>query len=363
MAPLPSFLFDNYKRYKEDTNRVVTWLVETSRERGHPLKDQFQTPRVSSGRLKGKHRKQAREEAKAGKETIAPTRSTITVNQFIDLAEWIANLKPRVKLPSAIVNHLRSALALRKRCTEWFQKNRSEEELVLDNMNHSYFIGVLERVLQILEPNSTSETVVSGQKNKYVKKFVSEHTSQAEINELTNIYNILSVDDSKALDDGEATIITTVKPLTQNVHSRKATPPPPPRNNIYEIERTIEEFVLAFYCFFHDVEELRGYIRSLWLQYKNGTLDLMTASVTTNTAVNLVGCIEDDLHETFSTLESTRDVLNKVFTRMNGENSPTFEGMGTVNHSTNKRRELVVRSNSIHPNALLQYDRGTQLKE
>jgi len=56
MTTLPSFLFDNYQRYKEDTNRVATWLAETAQKHGHPLKDQIPTPRPP-GRLKGKYRK------------------------------------------------------------------------------------------------------------------------------------------------------------------------------------------------------------------------------------------------------------------------------------------------------------------
>src|SRR5271167_2118079 len=143
MTTLPSFLFDNYKRYKEDTNRVATWLAETAQKHGHPLKDQIPTPRPP-GRLKGKYRKLAREAANATKETVAATRCTITAREFTDLADWIANLKPPVKVPRLILSCIRSAVTLRKRCSEWFQKNRAEEELMPDDLSHSHFICVLE---------------------------------------------------------------------------------------------------------------------------------------------------------------------------------------------------------------------------
>ena len=294
MTTLPSFLFDSHKRYKEDTNRVATWLVETAQKYGHPLKGQPPSSRPS-GRLKGKDRKKAREAEKAGGAgtTIPVIRYTITVKEFTDLADWIANLQPSVKVPRLILSLIRSAIALRKRCADWFQKNGDKEEVILDNLNHSHFIGVLERVLQILEPKSVSESTDSAQEGMHTQNMDGGAKSETELDRLTNIYDVLSIDEN---DDSTATPATAT--AAQNVASCQTTPPPS-RKKIYEMETTDEELIFAFFCFFDDLHELRKFLLTLWLQYKDRSLDLMTVSVTTNTAINLVSRVEQDFLATF----------------------------------------------------------------
>src|SRR5208337_904640 len=94
---------------------------------------------------------------------------TVTVNEFTGLAQWIASRKPPVKVPSFTINIIRSAIAMRKRCADWFQKQATTEESMPDDMKHSHFIVVLERVLEILKPNSTSESTDSNHEGKHGK--------------------------------------------------------------------------------------------------------------------------------------------------------------------------------------------------
>lgn len=294
---------------------------------GHPLKDQIPTPRPPR-RLKGKNRKRAREAEKATDETIAATRYVLPTSQFIDLADWIANLKPSLPVPGFVLSCTRSAVQLRKCCAEWFQKSNAEE-LEPDNSGHSHFIGVLERVLQILEPNSATESIASGQESKHGHKIDAGAKSRAEIEELINFYDVLSVDED-AFDHSAAT--RTDAPPAQNIGSYQATPSPP-RTNIYEIERPAEEFIFALFCFFNDLNELRKFLLSLWLRYKDGSLDLMTASVTTNTAINLVSRIEEDLLATFPTSHSAPDIFQKFFDGMGEKRSRTSESVDTTIHA------------------------------
>ena len=88
MTTLPPFLFDTHKRYKEDTNRVPTWLAETAQKCGYYCLNAGAHESRPSGRLKGKARKEAREKQKAeAAETIpSAVRYTIPVNEFTGLA-------------------------------------------------------------------------------------------------------------------------------------------------------------------------------------------------------------------------------------------------------------------------------------
>ena len=110
MATLPDFLFDTHKRYKADTNRVAAWLVETAQKCGLTLDSQPSSSRPS-GRLKGKARKEARV---AGTPTATTyLRHIVTVKGFTDMAQVIAQQKPKIPVPDSILGLLRSAISLR----------------------------------------------------------------------------------------------------------------------------------------------------------------------------------------------------------------------------------------------------------
>ena len=213
--------------------------METAQKYGHPLKGQPPSSQPS-GRLKGNERKKAREAEKArGVETTVPAlRYTITVKEFTDLADWIDNLKPPVKVPRLIINLIRSTITLRKRCGNWFQRKDAEEEAMVDNLNHSHFIGVLERVLQILEPKSVSGSTDSAE-GMHTQNMDGGAKSETELDRLTNIYDVLSIDEH---DDDDSTTTPVTATAAQKVASRQA-PPHPPRKTIYEIETTDEELI------------------------------------------------------------------------------------------------------------------------
>ena len=229
MTRLPAFLFDNYKRYKEDTNRIATWLVETAQKHGRHTQGQPS----SSSRLKGKARTQAREAAKASGGTGTTTRITITAREFIDNAEWIANLKPPVKVPQFILSLICSAISLRTHCATWFQKTEANEDLENDNASHSHFIRVLERVLQILEPNYASQSTSFAQERMHSRKV--DTGVESEMDRLTNIYDVLSIDENAFDDSAETPVTTTAAPKDTS----SQTTPPSPRKT-YEMEPTEE---------------------------------------------------------------------------------------------------------------------------
>lgn len=44
----------------------------------------------------------------------------------------------------------------------------------------------------------------------------------------------------------------------------------------------------ASYCFFEDMHRIEDYIKSLWEEYKEGRIDLITASFITNAGVDII---------------------------------------------------------------------------
>lgn len=70
------------------------------------------------------------------------------------------------------------------------------------------------------------------------------------------------------------------------------------------MESTDEDLYFATYCFFDDLDRLRDFLQDLWSSYKARKLSLITASVTTNTAIELVHRAEQDFVAMFPKLDT-----------------------------------------------------------
>ncbi|KAL8655273.1 MAG: hypothetical protein Q9226_003114 [Calogaya cf. arnoldii] len=104
---LAQTLHSSYRRYKEDTDVIATWLAVTAKRCGysedlltnsHDATSSFSTSQPA-GRLKGKARKLAKAEAQNPESSDSGTRPryAIKVKEFVTLAHFIAGKrKPRV---------------------------------------------------------------------------------------------------------------------------------------------------------------------------------------------------------------------------------------------------------------------------
>ncbi|KAG9961424.1 hypothetical protein KCU61_g5475, partial [Aureobasidium melanogenum] len=163
---LPDSLRGSYAIYKEDTDSVATWLASTAKECGYPLDFLTETgddlSSQKGSRLKCKARKLAKAATSAESGSSESTAYsglmtyTIAIKDFIPLAEYIvAFQKPPVKVPSAFIKSLDRAIALRQKHNSWFKDiGRSSK-----GDGHTFFLGVLEQVREILRSRMPSDTV------------------------------------------------------------------------------------------------------------------------------------------------------------------------------------------------------------
>ena len=137
---LLQILDGSYRRYREDTTVFTAWLSKAAIACG------YQTPKAlsqyrtapekqetqgSATKLKGRARKEAREAAKASKETasnssnIEPRPSVtnygITTHELLKQADTIAaSKKAGIEIPESIVRVFQRAINARRRCAAWF---------------------------------------------------------------------------------------------------------------------------------------------------------------------------------------------------------------------------------------------------
>ena len=315
---LPDFLQSSYLTYKQDTDILAKWLALKAKQCGYPadllstsdpLTSSTQTKRPSQ-KPKGAARKQARH---AGKENAPPPKSpnspagapkyTIKVKDFAALAECIARFnKPAVKVPLTVVEVLNRAINLRQQRHTW---SRAQSESAAStgveesNQSHAYFLGMLERTREILKPRMPPETI-----DDFLSKPSSgssdQATSDTQANgQISNMFDNLEIQEPSQ----EFLDAPNVEPATIDKAAQEAN---------YEVEtpQSIEEQYMASHCLFQDIRNIRSFLRQLWEAYKDGEIALVAASITTNTAIDFVRSMEQDLVQRFPERSDYQSIMH-----------------------------------------------------
>ena len=151
-----------------------------------------------------------------------------------------------------------------------------------------FFVDVLEDVLLILQ------TVPLQEKERRVKQHISDGTKKAT--KLGNRFSKLKVEtgisaeNESTIEENQAVVVfTSMEPTWEMA-----------QQILYEPEDRNLEFNFARYCLFSDLRCLRTYLNKIWEKYKSEDIDLITASVVTNTAFDLVKRAEHEFYQTFT---------------------------------------------------------------
>ncbi|KUJ08859.1 uncharacterized protein LY89DRAFT_741693 [Mollisia scopiformis] len=280
---LSEFLEGTYKKYKNDTSTFLKWLYETGTKCGYvpdaptTAKKQVEITPQKSARLKGK----ARKEAKAAKlvATSMPDTSAgvlsheVPRRDLMPLAQAVLySQDSSIKVPVKILQVGLRAVSTRKKLTESFSKNTeaSDVETLESNYSHSYFNDLMERVILTLQPRFAT---MAG----------------------TNIKEKDPTQNNETIADLSAE----------------------PDYKFYEAEEDAREAkAFAFHCLFTDLNKLRSYVERVWRDYREDKLDLITASVVTNTAVQLAIRTQDEFVASFPGTGSYKDTWVTLYTEM-----------------------------------------------
>ncbi|CZR63378.1 uncharacterized protein PAC_13275 [Phialocephala subalpina] len=246
MIDIPDFVLDSYKRYKLQTQKVVTWLGQTG----------------TCSRSNPQPQPETQPSTKNSKKTPAETTETIPVQDFVPLAQSIVDTDPAITIPRNILHSLRSVIGKRKKCAEFYAQIEGDTTHQRENEKHAYFVGVLEKVFDILIAKAASQSSKSA-------------TSEATVAAFANSFSSLTIEDTFS-DNDEANVPSDP---AQARHAPKAQ---------YEIEYSRREWLFEVYCLYTDFNQVREYIQDMWLDYKAHKIDLMNVSIVTDTAFDLL---------------------------------------------------------------------------
>jgi len=220
--------------------------------------------------------------------TVAPQKYVIKAHEIVPLAQSIVESKEKtILIPLGIIKTFKNCIVQRSRTAKWYELDPEiTEEDKSKNVSHAYFIEVLKEALQVLVPISKLQQLEKEKFKLSRSEKVQVSTPGADdvpVNKYAHL-EIQDIDEEayEALED-----VSTVE-----------TPAPVQRKK-YEMEAldADNEWILAMSCFFDDIDVLRDDLRGYWEEYAEGDLDLTTAAVTTNTAIEMVKKAEEEFRK------------------------------------------------------------------
>ncbi|KAI1332921.1 hypothetical protein F5Y16DRAFT_130458 [Xylariaceae sp. FL0255] len=307
---LPDSLSSSYRRYKDDTSAFITWLNRAAiacgySPKGQKLSDTTQCASVnknkastppSAPRLKGKARKLAKEAQGPDRDglsidDVATVKYEITTQELAAQVNAVSQSKSNIRMPRIIKVFLERAIEARERCSDWYEKTEHEQK-VYDEGGHRFFIKILRDALSKLGPDDDDKSTQEPRKTSTLP--ASRQTSKSKSNfSLENRFSYLKVeqvDDESHLSPTEVALITRAKRDSRSDDLI----------DIYELaaEKAFED-AFAVFCFFEDVHRIRKTLKRTWRDCNSAVVNLTTATVVTQTAINMIHKAEQDLYQAF----------------------------------------------------------------
>ncbi|UKZ64759.1 uncharacterized protein TrAtP1_005970 [Trichoderma atroviride] len=307
--PIPS-LKGIYQQYKADTDLVAEWLAVTAKTHGYAATATPSTtnpPAAVGGRLKGKARKMAKNQA--SNQPKKPTTTTseasagvdgsgtaskkptylIKIKEFEPLAQFVSKVND-VKIPKYFSIALERVIQVRKSFSDRLTSSGVELNAA-SNDRHSFFVGVLEKVRHHLKPLMGAVS------------FSVDAKADAR---------------SRGLDDNFFSPLEVYYTSAEFENSPDAAIPAPSTDVKYVAEQgdSALDILFAYIALLDDYRRLRSEIKTLWADYASGKLDLAAVSVATNMAFELARNIEEEVDPLFSKLDGGAYVANLYFARI-----------------------------------------------
>ncbi|KAI3573588.1 hypothetical protein IWW34DRAFT_707176 [Fusarium oxysporum f. sp. albedinis] len=292
--PSTSFL-SIYQQYKRDTDIVASWLATTAKKQGYTTSlaapptagaAANKSAAPSFGRLKGKARKEAKQQQK---QHVAP--SGIDEKDAPDPPPKPKYLTTTTAIEAnngaGIPLFFRTALERAIRVRKMFSMHISETNKHLSvraNTAHAYFVSVLEKVRYVLfkvEGGSGVAFNIAPEKGA------------------TNAIHDNSVVEAKIRDFSLFQVLQVYEPSETFLDSPDVVLPAP--SSPIDLEYTVEndesetECIFAFTTLLKDFIKLRQEVSNLWNEYRSGTIALPAAAVGANLAIELARSMEEEM--------------------------------------------------------------------
>ncbi|KAF8853455.1 hypothetical protein BDZ45DRAFT_761769 [Acephala macrosclerotiorum] len=292
MPPLPpGSSMATYRRYKEETDFVLSWLSQQTSCRGYKIPEKYAPPKAPatapapSRRLKGKERKQANlaksESIKNAALAVASTNSAMKLPPSIlpDQASFLAHFEPPIVVSSQLQRCLKGAIETRERFSNWFTVHDKTVEEKESTKRHKFFTKCLKDVQDVLRPFFQKPAPPKANSIPSRVRTTLENSFQSL--EIANQEN----DDYSEMEEFEE---TGPRPMNAVKNSESK-----PR---YGIDQPLEDDIpFSVWCYFEDLSRLLEFLKTTWEEQLRGELDFVTAAIVTEVAFDLARKAEEAL--------------------------------------------------------------------
>ncbi|KAI1809400.1 hypothetical protein GGS20DRAFT_572080 [Poronia punctata] len=260
-----SALSSTYRLYKEDTNSIAAWLASTAKSLGFSGELSCEAPSATptgGGRLKGKARLEAKKAAAATTTTTttkkkpekpAGPKYIIRIKDFVPLAEYVAGKLKKVS--KTVGSTLDRVIAARSAAGSHYGDA---------DTGHEYFIKVLHKVREVLKP------LLPGDADKKASE-----------------------------DSGQVPGLAEYGPAQESLDAPPIERPGPAQGDgaVYEaeVDPSLQHALFALTVVINDMNRIRSQIDWVWSNYKIGVFDVSAAAIATNTAIDLVRDMTEDI--------------------------------------------------------------------
>jgi hypothetical protein len=263
---LPDFLKPSYKRYKDDTDHFAFWLVNIAKKCGLQPDSGTTEDAIASFQSKGRSK---------GKSKYVATGS-----ELLKLGQAIA--KSAIHVPASILAIGRRAIKLRKEVTSHLWEKGNVES----NKKHAHFILVLEEICEALEWKQNGTETSSGNNPAKGSTSSTAHDKDADAQAWLNRFSALTVEELQdvpdSIADTDEIIKVEVREEKDDMTKGKA-------------DAYLSHGFFMIFCLFHDLQNWRRFISQTWTEYCDLKIDLMTASIVTDNAVQLAQALIQDV--------------------------------------------------------------------
>ena len=301
---MPSEIFVNtYQLYKKHTDKLAKWLLETAELCGWEF-DLYQD--MPGGNADGRPKRSKRKKSQLKLPAAAAEGLTfrIRLSHFIELATIIVENK-HIKIPDTVVKLVEETVELRKRFSEFYDKQASHASKNVEMPSHSghlFFIQTLEKVLELLQRDGGSKESIKSREDGTPLELVEE--TQVDRSILTNRFENLELEEPTEL----------VPEVPKNGNSGPKASPNHERKVVYDADAaTDEETFFAMFCIIEDYQKIRIHLQKTWWHYKLGKVDLVAASIITNTAFDLVRRADEEFCRTFPVFQSSCQISSAFY--------------------------------------------------
>ncbi|KAI7779206.1 hypothetical protein LA080_001054 [Diaporthe eres] len=221
-----------------------------------------------------------------------------------------------------VLHSLEDALKIRRHYHAWYSNQISQdsseeanEGIKQLNDSHQAFIDVLQYIHDLFSPSTIQFTHLT-----------SPGASDEKTVELTNLFTNLEIEDVAEMADDDQAVNT----INQSSDPPLAVKP----WALKKAQALTEDKFLELYCLFDDANKIREYLRQKWAEYQSRKIDIISAAITMQEALELFAEIEESYDLKYGRAKRRQDV-----------SLPRFYDL--FNHLSDKYKEDQTRTEEI----------------